>query len=249
MPQKLDPDEVSAVSKHLFKLFAQAKNIPPDDYPSLSPAPFLAWLREDATLTEFNLAAELGVSVEACAHMLNLAVDPSGANRLIAMWPYITLAMRPMRNELRSMQLFLVLAWTDGTVCPLSIFLHKDIVDGELNDASVCSTVTSNSGNLVAEVLDKGLDAIHDDRQTNGLFGAERIIQLTQDLANGKTTRDKVPDSDMAAVNQLLLFVASMFPADIPQELKDQVAAQRAAQRGWDQRKAEEGLEGGFDGG
>ena len=244
MPQGISPEHVSAVSKHLFKLFVKAKGIPPDDFPTLSPVPFLDWLKEQR-LSEIVMAEELGVSVEACEHMLNLAYDSRGANRMIQMWPYLTLSMRPMRHALKSMQLFLVLAWEDGTVCPLSIFLHKDLVDDVLNDASVCSTVTSNSGNLIAEVLDKGLDAIHDDRQRNGLFGAERIVQLAQDLANGTLTRDKVPDSDMMAVNQLLLFVASMFPAKIPDELMAQVEAQRAAQR---QAEETDEFEGGFDG-
>lgn len=246
MPHGIDPEEISTVSKHLFKLFAKAKNIPPDDYPSLSPVPFLGWLKEEH-LPVLEMAAELGVAVGACEHMLNLAHDSTGANRLIQMWPYLTLAMRPMRHELKSMQLFLVLAWTDGTVCPLSIYLHKDIVDSKLNDASICSSVTMHSQNLTSEILDKGLDAIHDDRQRNGLFGAERIVQLTQDLVNGVLTRENVPDSDMCAVNQLLLFMASMFPDKIPDEVREQIEAQRAAENEQEEKQRGE-FEGGFDG-
>lgn len=246
MPTQLDPEEVSTVAKHLFGLFAKENQIAPDDYPSLSPVPFLEWLK-GTSLTELEVAAQLGVAQEAARYVMSMAFDPTGPNRLIPMWPYITLAMRPMRHELKSMQLFLVLTWVDGTVCPLSIYLHKDILeDGVLNDASVCSTVTSHSHNLTSEVLDKGLDAIHDDRQINGLFGAERIVQLAQDLVNGVVDRKVVPDSDMAAVNQLMLFMATMFPNRIPQELLDQIAARKAAQV--QTEKASDGFEGGFDG-
>ena len=97
MPHGIDPEDVSTVSKHLFKLYAKAKEIPPDDYPSLSPVPFLGWLKE-AHLPVLELAAELEVSVAACEHMVNLANDPSGPNRLIQMWPYLTLSLRPMRH-------------------------------------------------------------------------------------------------------------------------------------------------------
>jgi hypothetical protein len=226
MSNEIDPKEVGNIGAYLFDRYLEDKKIPRDNIPDLQPADFLAWLAS-MQISELELSLKLGVSEKSCAFVLGLAHDPAGVNRLIVMWPYLILKHRKMKYPLQSMQLFLVLHWRDQVVAPLSVYIHQDALIGGsvLDDAAVCGTVTQNSDSLLRDIKSIGLDGIHDKQSGNGIFAAPRIIQLTQDIVNGVVKRNEVPDSDIAAVNQLLLFVSTMFPSDLPDHIKEAVAA------------------------
>jgi len=240
---QLKPNDVAKVARYLFKRYTEDNGVPPDNHPDVTPYDFLSWLHGYQNQVNPGTMAEgLGVDTAAVVYMLGMANEPTGPNKLIAMWPYVILSQRVTKNPLLSMQLFLVLTWEDRTVAPLSIFLHRDVTEGPLNDAAVCSTVTTHSQSLLREVMERGLDHVHDSRQGNGLFGSSRIVQLIQGLVNGTVDRAAVPDSDMVAANQLLHFMAQMFIDHVPQEAAEEL---RAKARGGQQADGEP--RGGFD--
>lgn len=208
---QLKPEEVSQALQYLFQRYLRDKQIPPDDVPDLQPAEFLAWLRT-VTISEYELSLKLGIAEHACRFAIGLAHDPSGPNKLIALWPYMILASRTVKQPVKSMNLLMMLNWVDGAVYWQMICMHRDLMEkGQINDASVCSTIIQNAQNLLPDVMQRGLDTLHQEAAEQMRAAGPETVQLLKDMVQGKTTIHEVSDEEKAQVSTLLAMLSTLF--------------------------------------
>jgi hypothetical protein len=247
MSQQLDSDEVSRIGLYLFERFIDENEIPQEHRTRVTIPQFLQWLGSSAP-SLYDVMGATNCAEANVQFVLNMPHEPTGPNQLFNLWPYLLLDYRKMEHELRSLQVFMTLLWEDGTIAPFSIFLHKDSVVGDLNDAAVAHTVMTRTQDLADHLMQQSLDELHNAHADSACKKAGETIDLIIEALNQSTA--ELSDEQSDRINGLLAFMSSMFPAQlpdryIPPENKEEgvpdTLEQIEGKGGWDAPPDEEG--------
>lgn len=237
---QLDHNHVAEAAKYVFNLFVTENGIKEAQFPTISPADLVRWLAmRKITLSPHTIANDLGErsSLEAAEFMLRLPDDPTGANRLVSMWPYLIMANRTAERKLRSFQIFAVLCWDDDVVCALSKLIHRDVVGQDITNADVAHAITTQPADMMNDIVEHGLDGLHAMHVINELRGSPGTIDLIRQSLN--LSPQHFTTEQIAQIEALLIFFANFFVKEVPQHLCDEAAEVR--------KQNDEGPAGGWD--
>jgi hypothetical protein len=234
---ELNPELVARAAQLIFNSFLGHNEIPVADAHKVHPVAFLRWLSTHHYLVDDSeIAEQLGGGQAEVEFVKNLANVEGGANRLVALWPYLILSGRPNNHKLRSFQLMMLLVYDDDVVAPLSMYAHRDAVVGELDDAGIVHILTTRPAELANQVTERGLDGLHDQNEPVGIRATDGVLSLLREMV--AHTAMQVGPRQMLEVQKLLDLLSIMFPGDAPDAIKQAAQQQRqqpqAPQSGWE---------------
>lgn len=242
--QAVNQNEVAEAAVYLFRKWTQEIGLSDKEQTNAKPADFLAWVRDRMPpLNPFEIIAgmEGKCNVNAVELLFQVANDPNGPMRIMSMWPYMIMINRTNKHKLRSFQFLTVLTYEDDVVAPLSIFAHQDVVEGPIDDGAVITFMTAKVPEQTARITNEGLDSIHDTYAKENLGPIEDTLTQISEFMKGVRKSLPTPDSeawDWDRVEKTLTFLASMFPKEVPPEMKQQLKkmgeAQAKQEGGWD---------------
>ncbi len=244
-------------SQFLFDEFCEQNNVPLPMRHMTSQMAFFDWLPEaTAAYSVESFASQLEITEDAARFMLELPHKSYGMNQMISMWPYMCLGRRPCKHEVTSFNLMFVTTWSDGTVCPISMFVHKATNVDPLKDAEAVHMLITRPSDLAEMIKQQGLDALHDNKSGLSRIGHPDTLNALQRLIekapekpeNIKTFADAVVYLDSmpaltlqerADLHALMTYIRAQFPTELPAHIQRQLDARTALEK--------QPANGGFD--
>jgi hypothetical protein len=233
-----DNQEVARACIFLFEKWTREEKIPKEDFPNLATADFLAWVRERQP-NPFEVMAQMQgeCSTASIEFLYQVAQDPTGPARIMSMWPFMIMSARGNEHKIRSFQFLTVLTYEDDVVAPLSIFAHKDVIEGEIDDAAVISFMQDKVPNHTQRIMQEGLDSIHETYAPDKLPPIEATLNEIVEFLDAHATRHLLPEQ-VEKMKTTLTFLVSMFPQEVPEDMKRQLKEigqkQADSESGWD---------------
>ena len=218
-PQDQQPDQpdTTAISNgmcDLFDMFCEENDVPESRRQDVGLPGFVQWIARLDPLLK-GLPDVLNEHPDAWAKIQQLATDPAGINQMVAMWPYICLKHRgDPEHTVRSFQFMFLTVWDDGASQVQTIACHRDAINTTINDAVVVSELTTKPPTFANRVQQAGLDMMHDQAASNGVFGDASVVQTIANLCDSSTI--KLDSKESERVQKMLSFMASMFSSRLP---------------------------------
>jgi hypothetical protein len=155
--------------------FAEMAEIAPDKRLFVTPGQFFDWLDSNRYLFDAEELVEGFNKINPDGKVdhddLEYAIELAGSGQAPAaigpLWYEILLGDRPpLKHEVETINMFMLVSWKDGTVSPLQTVLTRKMVEdqgGAMSDGTAAAlAVGFMVGTYINEIASNGLDSLHD---------------------------------------------------------------------------------------
>ena len=235
-PIKIQSEQLLKLCHWLFDRFCEDAKIPDARRPAVNPLAFVNWFAESNTndggykYDPAQLADQLQIEPAVVQFLQDMLHTPGGVNQMMSVWPYMILAKRECRHPLLSINLLMILTWQDGVCFPLSIYSHRQTNSTPIQDAEVVQLLTTRPAQLSNQVLQHGLDGLHNDHRHMVGVGDSGVIDMIEAMLQNSPV--KLEKEMFNKVNAMLGLMRTLFPGEVPEEIRQKMAAARQVAEG-----------------
>jgi hypothetical protein len=161
--------------RHLFRAFLKYENINVEKSGEILPVYFYGWVAKYmAGANGFEECQTAEVHEETWHRLLEIINGGLAPERLNGLWFAICLGDRPRpKHSIKRIKLSCLIIWEDGKISPMQSIVDDIMlpVPCGFEDGLVCTILRQSVESFVRNIVEKGLDGIHDNQDCKNYRG------------------------------------------------------------------------------